>query len=346
LQDWVRLETQKYAAILEQKHFAEIEAFTDQMRLKDEKLEAFRWRLLSKDIEWKRVQSQIEALEDNISQLREENFKLEALLLDREGEIKYLKDQLGFFVHHCQRNSLECSAASSTCEAQAEISCAIEKQSEIEHSGSEKTILEEATAISNGDTTPHYRDRMVNNITAINSMDSAPSTDCSADNSIVCVNEGSLEDAKSVDSDNEQAKIRSPKQEIEEEKEVVIDPVHAPLQNNKANAVRKRSPVAKSITLKESSWKMDIHALGVSYKIKRLKQQLIVLEKLAGMKQTMISDDVYDNSPKEKMNEDNKQHLKGIIFVIHLLNKQVKRFQSLEEKTDDLCRRMVIIFTY
>lgn len=328
------METEKYVAILEQKHFTEIEAFTEQMRLKDEKLEAFRWRLLSKDMESKRLQSQIEAHEENAKRLEE--------------EIKSLKEQFGFFIHHSQRNSLNHSAASSTREAQAKIDSEHEAEAadsaRNSYNVTENEILREATDRTSVDTTEHYRDQIVNDVATVYLTDSSPSTDSFVDSSIVGRNETSHEKAKSVDSYDEQQSIilitNSPTQEIEEEKEVPIDSPHAPTSIDNST---KEATVAQSITRKETWWKMDIHALGVSYKIKRLKQQLLVLEKLAGMKQIMV-DDACDN-PKAKKADSNKQPLKGIVLVIHLLNKQVKRFQSLEDKADDLCRRMVIFLS-
>ena len=59
LEGWVRSEAEKYAAAIEKHHHLEIGAFAEQMRLRDEKLEAFRWRMLSMEIESKRLQSHI-----------------------------------------------------------------------------------------------------------------------------------------------------------------------------------------------------------------------------------------------------------------------------------------------
>ncbi|ONK69230.1 uncharacterized protein A4U43_C05F20690 [Asparagus officinalis] len=306
------METEKYATILEQKHFTEIEAFTEQMRLKDEKIEAFRWRLLSRDIESKRLQSQIEVLEENLSQLREENFKFGALLMDKEEEIKSLKEELSCFVHYYQRNCLKNYPTSQVCEALTEVDTAMKKQRNME-----------------------VDSEMVNDIAAISPTDSALSADNSVDNSIICIDEITSKEALSLDP-YEHAKsisliIDSHKEETEEEKVVSIDSIHASSVNNTHKQ-------AHAFT-KESSSRIDIQALGVSYKIKRLKQQLIMLEKLAGVKQIMIGDNPCA-SPKDKKVEDNKQNLKGITLVIYLMSKQVKRFQSLEEKANDLCRRM------
>ncbi|KAL9164368.1 hypothetical protein ABFS82_06G100400 [Erythranthe guttata] len=76
-----------------------------------------------------------------------------------------------------------------------------------------------------------------------------------------------------------------------------------------------------------STWKMDIQALGVSYKVKRLKQQLLMLERLTGKKET-------------DENEKNKNGANGLFSLTSLMNRQIERYQSLEGKIDHLCIRM------
>ncbi|PSS32325.1 Leucine-rich repeat-containing protein [Actinidia chinensis var. chinensis] len=94
LEGWVRSEAEKYNALVEQRHHLEINAFADQLRLKDEKLEAFQWRFLSMELESKRLQSHVEGLNHDLSQLRQENMRLGAVVLDREAEMNSLKQQL------------------------------------------------------------------------------------------------------------------------------------------------------------------------------------------------------------------------------------------------------------
>ncbi|XVF23638.1 hypothetical protein REPUB_Repub13aG0056700 [Reevesia pubescens] len=65
----------------------------EQMRLKDEKLEAFYWRLLSMELESKQLQSYTEGLNQDVSQLRQDNMKMKALLLEREKELDSLMEQ-------------------------------------------------------------------------------------------------------------------------------------------------------------------------------------------------------------------------------------------------------------
>lgn len=252
LQDWVRNEAEKLTTMLGQKHYAEMEAFTEQMRLKEEKIEAFRWRLLSMELEAKRLKSHIEDLDGSLSQLREENIKLEAILLDKEQEIKSLKEQL---------SSLN-----------TDISGPAEPPSPIKSSQEP------------------------------------------------CENQLSI------------ALISNSVEEEIMEKEVSSDVVNS----QEPNSI---SPVRK-----DTSWKMDIQALGVSYKIKRLKQQLVVLEKLAAspaMKQRAKSRDDSPPAVEESSHDCRQQQIKDLLVLKSLLSKQLKRYQSLEEKTDDLCRRMV-----
>lgn len=90
---------------------------------------------------------------------------------------------------------------------------------------------------------------------------------------------------------------------------------------------------------KPSAWRVDIHALAVSYKIKRLKQQQIVLEKLAaaaeGGKEATMSNEASGSS--------SRQQPRSYQLMISFVSKHVKRYQSLEDKIDDLCKRMVMI---
>ncbi|KAJ1407553.1 hypothetical protein SESBI_24238 [Sesbania bispinosa] len=76
---------------------------------------------------------------------------------------------------------------------------------------------------------------------------------------------------------------------------------------------------------------MDLHALGISYKIKRLKQLFILVERLTG-KQT--------NDENTEVSDDRKAGIKAYLSLTTLLNKQFGRYQSLQEKTDDLCKQM------
>ena len=88
------METEKYTAMIKHRHAAEIEAFTEQLRLKDEKLEAFRWRAVSMDVEAARLRSRIQELEPRLAQHERHSAGVDALLLDRENENRALKERL------------------------------------------------------------------------------------------------------------------------------------------------------------------------------------------------------------------------------------------------------------
>ncbi|EOA12954.1 hypothetical protein CARUB_v10025935mg [Capsella rubella] len=96
----------------------------------------------------------------------------------------------------------------------------------------------------------------------------------------------------------------------------------------KAN-VKESKSLTKSNSTSNPPWRMDLHALGISYKIKRLKQQLMMLERYIGKPE---SQEIGKNS-----SETGKR---ALLLLITLLNKQVTRYQSLQEKIDDLCKRM------
>ncbi|KAI3990755.1 hypothetical protein MKX01_023055 [Papaver californicum] len=72
LEGWVEPETERKTNIIEQRHRLEIDAFVEQLRLKDAKLEAFNWRFLSLELESRRLQSHIEGLGQDLSHLKEE----------------------------------------------------------------------------------------------------------------------------------------------------------------------------------------------------------------------------------------------------------------------------------
>lgn len=65
---------------------------------------------------------------------------------------------------------------------------------------------------------------------------------------------------------------------------------------------------------RESPWKVDGDSAGVSSKLKLLEQELLNLEKIGKDVPSKVSSSI---------------------------KKQAKRYQSLSEKIDDLCRRIV-----
>lgn len=375
LQDWVRLETEKYATVLEQKYYTEIEAFTEQLRVKDEKLESFRWQVLSMELESKRLQSHMEGLDGNLSRIKEENLKLEALLLDKEKDLKLLKEQIRHLVQHCQKNNShqfssseyakKSSASSGTRDPQAlqsEVKITKRKPREKDQesntslvrdnqkAGSLARVMDgqnvtEAAKLMHKITALTYRESTPTDTTTISPTNTAPPTDNVEGNAIICVNEMPFLEPKRLESvSRDKAESitptsQSPKDEIEEEKEVSMDPGNAHLTKSLkegADIDNRFSSAGPSVVQKDSSWRRDIHALGVSYKIKRLKQQVLVLEKLTepqATEQLTTKDDASNDSADE-----NKQQEKEFMMMISLLNKQLKRYQSLEEKTDNLCQ--------
>lgn len=267
------MEAEKFASILEKQHNAEIEAFTEQMRLKDERLESYKWRLLSTEIEKKRIQCQIEGLNRNIQHYREESATLQAMLSDKSEELDSLKEHL---ICH----------ASTSFESTKEIESDSEKRSEITYKESNEENISPPTTAND-----------------------------------TCLSESPL-NGQSVP-------------EIEEEKEVAMDPGTGFPETICTEAVTEMA----SLPRKDLPWNNDILALGVSYKIKRLKQQLVVLEKLASVR---VAKKLADEGSSNETCDDARPKNKGYESVMLLVNKQVKRYQSLEGKIDDLCSRLVI----
>ncbi|OMO93616.1 hypothetical protein COLO4_16772 [Corchorus olitorius] len=270
----------------------------EQMRLKDEKLEAFRWRLLSMELESKRLQSHVEGLNQDVTQLRQDNMKLEALLMEREEELDSLKEQFGSQLKPlmgCQKTT--------------------------------PNILNSSISLHHHDPALTH-DSFWPKVKIITKKSTDQKEQQETKSSFV---DKSQEEV--IPPYNESKTIRlivqSPEKEFEDEKEISNpSPIHKETNGSPADVNPSDKSLSNSKT-KSTPWRMDLQALGVSYKIKRLKQQLLMVERLTG-KQESGND----------IEGDDINGMKGFLMLISLLNKQVSRYQSLQGKTDDLCKRM------
>ncbi|XP_011044657.1 PREDICTED: myosin heavy chain, cardiac muscle isoform isoform X2 [Populus euphratica] len=300
LEGWVRSEAGKYAATIEKRHQLEMDAFAEQMRLKDEKLEAFRWRMLSMEIESKRLQSHIEGLNRDVSRIRRDNMKLEALLLERQKELTDLKDQLKAQIRpqFCQ---------------QANLSSSLDDPALVHDS-----ILSRAKNVKK-EPTENKQEGEVH----LTETSQEKNTEKEED-----------EEALHNQSRNVSKIVQSPENEFEEEKDVSIQGCtqEASASPVVVDTVEQIALTSQSLMkTNNSTWGMDLHALGVSYKIKRLKQQLLMLERLTGKQ---------DSGEHLGNSDEAKTGIKVFQALMSLLNKQVNKYQSLQEKTDELCKRM------
>ncbi|XP_058183778.1 uncharacterized protein LOC131301473 isoform X2 [Rhododendron vialii] len=295
LEGWIRSEAEKYNTLVEQRHRLEINAFAEQLRLKDEKLEAFRWRFLSMEMELKQLQSHIEGLNHDLSQVRQDNTKLDALLLDREAEINSLKQQFVWQLESlsCQKTNLNSPSHNPGLGNETDWSRVKimkrkpgEKEEETETDSTEISQKVEARKEEETFRTSQSKDIILT--------------------------------------------VQSPGKEFEEEKDVLVDTVSIPEEVE----IGEKSPLSGQCSSKSSitGWKLDLHALGVSYKVKRLKQQLLMLERLTGKRESCEDGEGDD--------KDKRVGIKGLYTVISLLNKQATRYQSLQSKIDELCKRM------
>ncbi|GMJ13606.1 hypothetical protein like AT5G53020 [Hibiscus trionum] len=293
LESWVRAEAEKYANVIEKRHHLELDAFAEQMRLKDEKLESIRWRLLSMELESERLQSNIEGLNLDVSQLRQDNMKLEALLLEREEELDSLKDQFA-----SQLKPLSCQK------------------------GDIFNLSLHDPALTHDSFWPKVK-----------IIKKKPTEKEQETKTTLLDKEGVIPSCNESNSKNIRLIVQSPEKEFEEEREP-IDPGSIQKDTNGSSAVEssdKLVSIAQSMgaKTKNNPWRMDLQALGVSYKIKRLKQQLLMLERLKGKQESGEgTDGGGDNG------------MKAFLLLISLLHKQVSRYQSLQGKIDDLCKRM------
>ncbi|KAL1532047.1 myosin-2 heavy chain-like isoform X1 [Salvia divinorum] len=293
LENWANSET---VIALQQRHNLEIDAFVDELRLKDERLEAFRWRLLSMEIESKRLQSHVDGTDHEITQLRKENTRLEALLLDRETELHSLKRQLlmQFNPPNLQKLNFESSP----------------HEAAVDHN----TIWSSVKVIKRK---PGKR-RQEMKVTAEEIPQAAEN-----------------EKVHEIPAD-EQLKdivltLKYPHKENQDGKAAYLEPNHVRQgslgSDDTANVETTTSAGEGSSKKSNSTLKLDIHALGVSYKIKRLKQQFLMLERLMGKQE-------------DSKNNNVDVAVKALYAFTSLLNKQADRYQSLQGKIDELCQRM------
>lgn len=295
LEDWVHSEAEKYATVIEKRHCLELDAFAEQLRLKDEKLEAFRWRLLSTELELKRLQSHIEVINREMSQLKHDNMKLEAMIVEREEEITSLKEQFASetkSLSNQKTNVRTCSLLdpSSTSDAiWSEVKTVKRKPAEEPET---KTVLMEM---------PQGKE-------AKKEKEASSPYDQSKNATLI---------------------VQSPEKEFDEVTEAskfpgeeeTVSPVEV-------DTIERIMPIGSPSEALTKMTRMDLHALGVSYKIKRLKQQLLLFDRLIGKQES------------GEISENNDDGIKGFLQLMSLLNKQVSRYQSLQGKTDDLCKRM------
>lgn len=245
-------EAEKYKIAVEQRHHHAIDAFVEQLRLKDDKLEAYRWRLMSMEMESNTLQSHVEGLDLEIAQLRQDNLKLEAVLLDREKELHSLKEQL----------LLQCLNPPN-------------------HQNSDFKVGE---------------DPVWSKVKVVKRR---------ARQETKAIAEEIVSPAVDIDE-------MSPNEQLQD----IVLTLKSPNKEIKGEGLNKTS--------NDPPWKMDIQALGVSYKVKRLKQQMLVLERLTGKRDESLG-------------------AKELYALTSLLNKQIDRYRSLQGKIDGLCIRMVMI---
>ncbi|KAL2540273.1 Ribonuclease P protein subunit P38-related [Abeliophyllum distichum] len=289
LENWVQSEAEKCKIAIEERHHIEMDAFAEQLRRKDEKIEAFRWRLLSMELESKRFQSHIEGLDHELAQLRQDNLKLEARLLNREAELHSLKEQFALLSNppDFQKTNLNSSlheVAVSRDTVWSKVKIIKRKPGKKEQEKKMKPeAISQAVAIEEQDDTPenrHLKDIIL--------------------------------------------RFESPEKEIKEGEVASF--------SEDIVSAETSTSVGQGISTKiNPTWKVDLHALGVSYKIKRLKQQLLMLERLTGNQES------YE---KGESNNDGQFGIKEFYTLMSYLNKQVDRYQSLQGKTDDICKRM------
>lgn len=343
LQEWFQMETEKYTALIQHRHTAEIEAFTEQLRLKDEKLEAFRWRAVSMDVEAARLRSRIHELEGRLARHEKHSAALEALLQDRESENRALEEQLetlqaqALGVEICtpaggggqdDGPDDQCIACSPVDVVQRTMSSGSSRHQEGAEVSKYETKLDELVTLSPED---HKEDATEALVVSVGDLACA-----------VAAAATSVEHERRHDAPASRQSFRS---EIEEEEEeVCTEPGNAHTTGSSQEATSELALVVVPPGHKSSAWKTDIHALAVSYKIKRLKQQLLVLEKLANEckeEEAAATKPSGSEASCSGGGGSRQQPRSRYHTMMSFLSKHVRRYQSLDDKIDDLCARMV-----
>jgi hypothetical protein len=318
LQEWFHMETGKYTSMIRQRHSAELEAFTEQMRLKDEKLEAFRWRAVSMDAEVARLRCRIQELEVRLSQNEQHGAGMEALLLDRENENTSLKEELVAF----RSEALDSSEPFSPTVADYE---------EGSRNSSEHCSPVKIQQLTDSREANHVEGNEI----------------IEPDESSVLINDTYAAARRSIDEGRRVPTDQSCRSEIEEEKEACTDAGKKRARPSSSSAASASSDEARSEAPehKASACRVDIHALAVSYKIKRLKQQQLVLEKLAADAAAAAAEGGKEGATtsSEANGSGGRQDPRSYQLMISFVSKHVKRYQSLEDKIEGICSRMVTI---
>ncbi|KAL8148436.1 uncharacterized protein LOC141708286 [Apium graveolens] len=296
MEGWVRFEAEKYATAFEQRHHTEIDAFAEQMRLKDERLENCHWRSLSMELELKRLQTYIEDLNRELSHVRQENLQIESLFMNRDAELQSLKEASVLQLEH--RNLRRSNSSSSSHDLSVTDDTIWSKVKIVKSRSADK---EHETTSSQG--------------------------------------VGTMIEARAQVKDHSKAIVLmapSPEEDFQEEKVVILDPSSIQGAHKNAEIVINDDKLTSENQLlstksDNNSWKMDLNALGVSFKIKRIKQQLLMFERSTGK---------VENYEDRGEKDSGQSRTKRVHTQIPFLNKQVSRYMSLQGKIDDLCKRM------
>ncbi|XP_010520968.1 PREDICTED: myosin heavy chain, striated muscle isoform X3 [Tarenaya hassleriana] len=261
-----------YIAVMEKRHHNELNAFAQQMRLKDEKLEALCWRLMNAELESKHLRLCIEGLNREMSRLRQDNTKLEGKVTQQGEESVVLKKQFTSQLKRLTFHKTHASSRSKNVKREAQGEQNTETQSE---EVSQETIVKKETEANSSEELKPRSLIVQSDTIKIEHTDRG---------------NGSVEEIESLE--------------------------------------KSSSMSQPSIMTKNPPWRTDLYALGISCKIKRLKQQLMMLERYTGKREIKDIDETSDSGKR------------ALLLLLPLLSKQVTRYQSLQEKTDDLCKRM------
>lgn len=99
LKNWLQAVKSQHAQHLEQRHWRELDAFERQMRVKDERMESFRWQLVGMETDFKKMKSELETLRSRLAMAMDAKCRAER---EVEGKDKELRALLKTMLHNSE----------------------------------------------------------------------------------------------------------------------------------------------------------------------------------------------------------------------------------------------------
>lgn len=90
LEEWLHAVKIRHASSLEQRHWHELDSFERQMHVKDERMESFRWQLLSMESKFSKMKTELEMLKSRLAIAMDEKCRAERAVEAKDKELRAL----------------------------------------------------------------------------------------------------------------------------------------------------------------------------------------------------------------------------------------------------------------